>query len=324
MLLESEERSQLFTKVIVPLDGSRQATAALPVARTLAALAGATISLVRVVHRPADHFAAHANEVRLASSYLDEVVRDRLGGGNLPVSTHVHSGDVVEAIIREVGEGESAVIVMATRGHGGVVRAVLGSVASELLSRSPVPVVVVRSGTRALDGVRQILVPIDGSPESEQSLSAVADLAASTGAKVTLLRVVTPSPTPIWALERSASYELGQYVDPARVDRAAVVEASRYVNRLADRFETRLIPTEALATLGEIPKTITEAAEAVKADLIVMHTRAHTGAARAVLGSVADAVVRSTTTPVMLVLGQSSTDAVATGRTLSPVAAPAA
>jgi len=314
----------MFTKVIVPLDGSRDATAALPVARTLAALGGASVSLVRVVHRPAGLFAAHANDVRDASAYLDEVVRERLGGLDRPVSTHVRSGDVVEAIIGEVGDGGSDVIVMATRGHAGVVRAVLGSVASELLSKSPVPVVVVRAGARPMDSVRQILAPVDGSPESEQSLSAVAELAGVTGAKVTILQVVTPSPIPTWASETSASYELGQYVDPDRVDRAAVMEAGRYVDGLADRFATQFISTEALATLGEVPKTITETAEAVNADLIVMRTRAHTGAARAVLGSVADGVVRSATTPVMLVRGQRGGEAIATGQSHSLVATPAA
>jgi nucleotide-binding universal stress UspA family protein len=175
-----------------------------------------------------------------------------------------------------------------------------------------------------MDGVGQILVPIDGSPESEQSLFTVAELAAVTGAKVTLLHVVEPSPIPVWASEASASYELGQYVKPAEVDRRAVREARQYVEQLADRFTTRLISTEALAVLGDVPKTITETAEAVNADLIVMRTRALTGAARAVLGSVADAVVRSTTTPVMLVRGQGRADAVAAGQTRSPVAASAA
>jgi nucleotide-binding universal stress UspA family protein len=314
----------MFTNVIVPLDGSREATAALPVARTLATLGGASMSLVRVVHRPAGLFTAHANEVRDASAYLEEVVRDRLGGADVAISTQVRSGDVVEAIIGEVSEAGSDVIVMATRGHAGVVRAVLGSVSSELLSKSPVPVVLVRAGARPMDSVREILVPIDGTPESEQSLSTVAELAAVTRAKVTLLHVVEPSPIPTWASEASASYELGQYVIPAEVDRRALMEGRLYVNQLADRFTTRLISTEALAILGDVPKTITETAEAVNADLIVMRTRAHTGAARAVLGSAADAVVRSSSIPVLLVRGQSSAAALATDEARSPLAAPAA
>ena len=75
----------MFTNVIVPLDGSHEATAALPVARTLAALDGGRISLLRVVHRPVGVFASHVNQVREASAYLEEVVRDKLAGFDLPM-----------------------------------------------------------------------------------------------------------------------------------------------------------------------------------------------------------------------------------------------
>ena len=61
---------------------------------------------------------------------------------------------MVEAILDEVDGSASSVIVMATRGHSRVVRAVLGSVASELLGKSPVPVVLVRAGGRPIDQVR--------------------------------------------------------------------------------------------------------------------------------------------------------------------------
>src|SRR5689334_6627424 len=160
----------MFTHVIVPLDGTHEAKAAIPVARVLAALGGGRLSLVRVVRRPAGLFVSHINRIREASAYLEEVVPDMLAGVNVPIATHVRSGDVVEAILNEVDESASNVIVMTTRGHGGMVRAVLGSVASELLKKSPVPVVLVRGGARPIHQLRHILVPVDGEPESEQAL----------------------------------------------------------------------------------------------------------------------------------------------------------
>jgi nucleotide-binding universal stress UspA family protein len=87
---------------------------------------------------------------------------------------------------------------------------------------------------------------------------------------------------------------------PARWDRAALAQARQYVDALAARPEMRRISADALAMLGEVPKTIIETADGIRADLIVMRTRGHTGASRAVLGSVADAVVRSAGVPVML------------------------
>jgi nucleotide-binding universal stress UspA family protein len=288
----------MFKNIIVPLDGSREATAALPVARTLAAVAGARISLRRVVHRPACLFASHANEVREAAAYLDAVAGDELGTVGLPVSTHVRSGDVVDAILEDIDEGGSGVVVMATRGHAGVVRAVLGSVASELIAKSPVPVVLLRAGTRPVDRIRQILVPIDGSPETEQALTTVVGFARLTGAHVTLLQVVTPAPIPTWAGDLAGISAPGLYVGSSTHD--VVAETRQYVNACASRLSTQGISVDALAIIGEVPETITQSADALNADLIVMSTHGHTGAARAVLGSVADAVVRTASMPVML------------------------
>jgi nucleotide-binding universal stress UspA family protein len=311
---KEQGEKMVFSNVIVPLDGSRDAASAIPVARSLATLGGGRISLVRVVHRPAGLFASHVNQVHNASAYLDEVVRDELARVEQPVSTSVRSGDVVEAILSEVDDTGSSVIVMATRGHSGVVRAMLGSVASELLSKSPVPVVVVRAGAQPMEHVRQILVPVDGSAESERAMSAAADLAAVAGANMTLLQVVPPGPIPTWASETAVAVELGQYADPGQVDRAALADARQYVNTLAGRLETKRVSVEALAMLGDVPKTITETAEGIRADLIVMRTRGHTGATRAVLGSVADEVVRSAGVPVMLLRGDRVSAEVAKAR----------
>jgi nucleotide-binding universal stress UspA family protein len=315
MLLRKVASKLMFTNVIVPLDGTHEAAAAIPVARTLVALGGGRLSLLRVVHRPAGLFASHGNQVREASAYLDVVVRDKLAGVDLPIATHVRSGDdVVEAILDEVNGNASSVIVMTTRGHAGIVRAVLGSVASELLGKSPVPVVVVRAGVRPIEQVRQILVPIDLAPESEQALATAAGLASATGAGVTLLQVLTPTPVPTWASQAALPLEFGEYGDPGRLDRAALFEARRYVNALADRLETEGVAVERLATFGDVPSTITETADVLGTDLIVMRTRGHTGTARAVLGSVADAVVRSAAVPVMLLRGDEVYERLAAAR----------
>jgi nucleotide-binding universal stress UspA family protein len=288
----------MFTKVIVPLDGHNEATASLPVARTLAEANGAGIALLRVVDRPAGLFASHANDVHEAAEYLEQVARDELGSHDLRLTTQVRSGDVVEAILGEADEPGS-VVVMATRGHGGVVRAVLGSTASELLHRSPVPVVLLRADARPSVGLKTILAPVDGSPQSEQSLEAVVDLSRLTGAHVTLLQVVAPMSMSTWASQRAAAYEFGQYVDPAW-DAAALTDARLYVDDLAWRLGMQGVAAEGLAVRGDVPRIITDTADGIGADLIVMRTRGHTGPARAVLGSVADAVVRSARTPVML------------------------
>jgi nucleotide-binding universal stress UspA family protein len=294
----------MFTTVVVPLDGSQEATAALPTARAIAVPVGARMSLVRVVRRPAGSFASHADEMREAATYLDGIVHKKLHSAELSISTHVRSGEIAAEILNQVHDVGPDVIVMATRGRGGVRRAVLGSVASELVAESPVPVILLRTNSHLSPTLKALLVPLDGSPESAEVLPSATALARATGAHVLLLRVVTP--VPAWVLQQSSFiYDAGLYLDPDW-DNAAYVEARNYVMDLAARLTLQGISADGLALIGDVARTSTRTAVGVKADLVVMSMHGRTGAARAVLGSVADTVVRSSLTPVMLLRGDST------------------
>lgn len=188
------------------LNGSREATAALPIARTLAALHGGRLSLVRVVHR------SSCGTVRLAC-------QSRNAMRCLP------SG-------RRAAQARGSRIARLDAGTiGGRRRSHPRECASELLAKSRAPVVLVRAGAHPVTELRQILVPIDRSQTSEQSLAAAAELARLAGAKLTLLSVVTPSPVPVWAVETVAPLEFGEYVDSDQLDQAALADARQYVNR---------------------------------------------------------------------------------------------
>ena len=301
----------MFSTVLVPLDGSPAAATALPAARALALAFGAQVSLLRVVRRPVALLDGHADEIREAAAYLDGLARE-LSASDLRVRTHVRSGEVAEAILAEIAERHVDLVVMATRGHSGVVRAVLGSVASEVLSRSPVPVVLLRAEGRRLSAIERVLVPVDGSAGGALALGAATRLAHATGAHLTLLQVVTP--IPVWTYDASAGFSFGQHIDPDR-DTAALAGARRYVDDLVDQLREREVYADGLAMLGDVPRTIARTALDISADLIVMSTRAHTGPARAVLGSVADAVVRLAEAPVLLLRhGSASAAGSAAGR----------
>jgi nucleotide-binding universal stress UspA family protein len=100
-------------------------------------------------------------------------------------------------------------------------------------------------------------------------------------------------------LQEAVLLDTAMYAHPDGGD-AVLIEARDYAVDVAARLKQQSVSAEGLAQRGDIPRTITETAKSVNADWIVMRTHARTGAARAVLGSVADAVVRSSLTPVML------------------------
>jgi len=128
-------------KLLVPLDGSTLAEAALPVAERLARRPGATIVLVGVF--PPPESAAQAPEAReLVQSWLDPAA-ERLR--DLPVAQHIELlGDPAEGIVQAAREEGADLIVMATHGRSGLSQFVQGSTAEAVLRASPVPVTLVR------------------------------------------------------------------------------------------------------------------------------------------------------------------------------------
>lgn len=138
--------------LLVPLDGSAFAESVLPHAKALACQLGKRIVLLRMIEPPMSAYAfaeaalvAAPSEVpvREAEAYLEKVA-ERLVEPGLTVQTIVREGWAADAIAYECQEWQSGLIAMATRGRSGVARFLLGSVAVEVVRRSPLPVMLVR------------------------------------------------------------------------------------------------------------------------------------------------------------------------------------
>lgn len=146
-------------RLLVPLDGSADAEAALPVAAALADELGGTLLLMRAVARPDVAFAPDilvapllrqelAAERAAAEDYLGALA-DRYARAGHAVETVVRVGrpglEMAAAVIEEVGrERGAALVVMASRRHRGLNRLLLGSVADATLRHGTLPVALVR------------------------------------------------------------------------------------------------------------------------------------------------------------------------------------
>jgi nucleotide-binding universal stress UspA family protein len=113
-----------------------------------------------------------------------------------------------------------------------------------------------------------------------------------------LLDVVPPMPT--WMYGSEVGFSAIGYFDPVW-EEEALHSAETYVAGLAERLRKTGLHVETRALRGEIAPTIHAVSDETDTDLVVMSTHALTGPARAVLGSVADAVVRTSHRPVLLV-----------------------
>jgi nucleotide-binding universal stress UspA family protein len=141
-----------------------------------------------------------------------------------------------------------------------------------------------------------ILVPVDGSPFSEQAIPAALDIARLAGATVELVRVHVPLFNASFPTEAAVPI-----YDPAW-EKDSLELSRKWLNQAAARAGAGSGVTVAPVLLeGDVVESLQEHASTVDADLIVMSTHGRGGMSRAWIGSVADGVVRSAERPVMLV-----------------------
>ena len=143
-----------FRRLLVPLDGSAEAEAVLPVIEQVAGPLHAEVVLIRVVEPlSAAEIMATAGSVTpdpLASRelearrYLGEV-ESRLSGRGLRVRAILRLGNAASEIVGSVGVYGADLIAMTTHGRSGLSRVLFGSVAEAVLRAAPVPVLVVRA-----------------------------------------------------------------------------------------------------------------------------------------------------------------------------------
>jgi nucleotide-binding universal stress UspA family protein len=277
----------MFNNILVPLDGTPASNAALPLVKTLARATGGAVTLLRV-SLPGE--AAPDLAARL------ERIREGLASSDIQVHAVVRSGDPADEILAEIRARGADLLVMRTHGRAGIGRAILGSVTERVVTDGGVPVVLMRAGERRITQLRTLLVPLDGSPGGVVALGTAIGLARTTGAAVRLLQVVVPIPNYLYG---GAAWNSGALIDPTWDDEA-LAAARSYLTGVAGRMEGLEVTHEVLVA-PSVAAAIVKTAEARSADLIVMSTQALTGAARALLGSVTDAVVRSAHCPVLAI-----------------------
>jgi nucleotide-binding universal stress UspA family protein len=303
-------------QILVPLDGSVLAEAAVPHAAALARTYDAELALFRVI--PPSELRTTAGwgplpatiragwvEIALAQLRAElEAVAERLRSIGLVTQTEVLvAGDVASAIIGRAGrDPRTLMIAMATHGRSGVGRWVLGSVAEKVLQGAPTPLLVrAREMVAASTDVsyRTIVVPLDGSAFAEQALGqAQAIVAATTRATLLLVAVVPMLP------DSALAPGLGERAWVEAEHQAEVEHLSGYLARTAARLESEGLSVRARLVGGTAAEQILQVSAAEHADLIVMATHGRSGWQRLWLGSVATKVVRSADLPVLLVRAQ--------------------
>jgi nucleotide-binding universal stress UspA family protein len=144
----------MFRSILVAVDGSPSAGAALEEAVDLARRYGARLTLISVAapfrwrfaspyHVPLPDEDGLELQARAVLERAEALVPD-----DVPVSTVVRRGAPAKAILERVEAGEHDLVVMGSRGRGRAGSLLLGSVSRAVLAGSPVPVLIAEARPR--------------------------------------------------------------------------------------------------------------------------------------------------------------------------------
>jgi nucleotide-binding universal stress UspA family protein len=292
-------------RLLYPTDFSDAGRPALDHALLWADLHGAELLLLHVVSRhAADLFPAaqHFPETDQLLARVRELAGTEMAALLAPhrerpltIREAIRSAPEIDRGILDHADAEDAdLLVMGTHGRRGPAHLLMGSVTSEVLRRSTVPVLVV-SGRCTLEAghLRRILAPVDFSAPSRFAAAHARELAAAAGAILELFHVLPDLEVPL-------------PMNPAGFGAAATV-----VSALEPAAQSALEelagasgPAVAIETAvwhGPPAATILNRAAETRAELVVLATEGHTGLDRLLLGSVAERVARLASCPVLVI-----------------------
>ena len=218
---------------------------------------------------------------------------------------HVRTGRAYREICEVASDVEADLIVIATHGRTGLRRLMLGSTAERVVRHAPCPVLVVREkdrefldlgkgkGVQATLHITKILVPIDFSDSSREGLLYAISLARQFGASLILLHAIQVAP--FIPAEGHSVHE--RMPTPGVIERAARLRARKFLKKVDFAGVTYQMEIQSGAPAQEICRF----AENAGVELIVTATHGQTALAHALIGSVAEYVVRYAHCPVLVV-----------------------
>ena len=263
-------------RILVPLDGSKEAETILPAMMPLVAERPAAVTLLQVIDR--------VDEIDAARTYLARLQAE-LQKKEIEARPRLEFGRPVEEILHLAAPRKYDAVAMTTHGRSGFRRALLGSVAEAVLRQAKIPILLNRPDTKVGDWKR-IVVALDGSPMSESILDEIVPLARAWTSTVHVLRV-TLSILPTSDMFFEAMPRLPEDPQP-------------YLDEICRRLAVQGVMAVPEMREGFAGQEIVKAAREVGAGLIAMMTEGRTGFPRFLSGSVAEEVLRSAPCPVLL------------------------
>jgi nucleotide-binding universal stress UspA family protein len=280
--IEAQKSSGAFRHILVATDFSEPSRRALCEARLVAAENHAQLSIIHILH-PDRKYAALENPPELdlertaAEKRLQALAEESAPEQRLDVTLLKH-GPVVEQVKSVIERQAIDLLVIGTRGRGGLPKLALGSVAEELLRVAPCPVMTIgpqadidikTAGVHDAPGFHTILLATDFGKRSAKALPLALALAKARQGKLILLHMISPMPTTSTSLSAyspasAAADEVQQWESASRKQAVQQLKACLPADHGLEQEPACIVGTEFLA------EGVLTASVKYKVDLIVM------------------------------------------------------
>jgi nucleotide-binding universal stress UspA family protein len=290
----------MINKILLPLDGSQLAEAAVPYVRNIADRLGCEVYLVHVC--PPEHQQyVHMHQIYMNS--LVEGLKTQLKTHkDIKIQSEVVVGDPLKTLFDYSRLKNIDLIALTTHGNAGFKPWSLGEVADKIVRGSGIPTLLIRlKDAKDLEPrkttIDNILAPVDNSDASKAALPLATEMALKMQAKITLFSMAQTAYAQ--SMDSSGS---GLGINWDAVDKASVQATAEYLKSLADEVKKQGIQVNAVSLLGfDAAYEILEQEKKGNFDLVVMATRGRSSIARWAFGSVAEKVLREGNLPILLI-----------------------
>lgn len=291
----------MFKHILLPLDGSQLAEAAIPFTVELCRQLGSKVTLLHVIEKDASpeiHGQHHLTNEAEACEYLGKIARSEFSCCE-SVDYHVHTEEVNQvsrSIIEHSGEFAPDLIVLCAHGEGGLRDIVAGSIAQQVIANGRIPVLLIHPEV-TFKGYQTLLVALDGDQEHDLSLVMAAELASQLGSNLHLVRVVPTFST--LTGEQAALSTMLPATTNAYLD-VMEEEVVKYLQHKMDEMCVQGLDCEAEVQRGDPAQEVVKSALRSNAALIILGTHGKSGLNAFWSGSVAPKIVTKTRIPVLL------------------------
>ena len=278
-------------RLLIATDGLPKGEFAIDRAGLLADELGAELSLLHVVS-PVSSERVLEQSLQMAIARMMSRVRSPLWRAKTTPDVVVRAGNPARVTMDAIARDEPDVLIFGPHKRRGVVDALQGTIIEKAVSSRRCPVLVVQQSASA--NYRNVLLALDVAARSRAAVRAAERLVLRAGARATAIHACV---SPDHAVLKMPGTEAGAALHEA----CSPDTASLAVRELLERESADPTRYEVIVAEGNPLPTIMRAIDTHQSDLLVVGTRGDGRMRRAVLGSVANQLLKAAPCDILIV-----------------------